>query len=149
MKKKLLILLIAVSFVFTGCVKDLLKKKQKNTTPTPVPEEKYYGTWKATKIAEDFNNNNTIDANEIFTYTGNSILQLSADKKLSYTSNSGTGNGSWVVTADLKQITITDDQGSLRLDYRTDTEFQTEPIPIPNPNGNGTKVIRWLIYNKQ
>lgn len=143
MKKKVLIALIAVSFVFAGCVKDLLKKKEKNPTPVPVPEEKYYGTWKATKIAQDFNNNNAIDANEIFTYTGNSILQLNADKKFNYSTPTRNFSGSWIVAADLKQITITDaTQGSLRFDYRTDTEFQTEPIP--DTNG-----VVWVIYNKQ
>jgi hypothetical protein len=147
MKQILLIVLIAMSFVFTGCVKDLLKKKKKDTptTPMPVPEEKYYGTWKATKIAQDFNGNNTIDANEIFTFTGNSVLQLNADKKFTYSLSTLTMNGDWVVTGDLKQITVTDPdprKGSLRFDYRKDTEFQTEPLP------DASGVI-WIIYNKQ
>jgi hypothetical protein len=146
MKRITLLLLLVTSFAFTGCIKELLKKKDEEKTV--LPEEKYYGTtWKATKIAQDANGNNQPDANEMYAFTGNSILQFTTDKKFSYTLSTNAGstnmNGSWVLAPDQKSITVTDAaQGSLRFDYRTETEFATEPIPITGGNA-------WIIYTKQ
>ena len=141
MKHKInILLLLAVVFINSSCVKELLKKKD---DPAPAPEAKYYGTWKATQIAQDLNGNNKIDANEYFSFTGSSLLNLNSDKKFSYSLTTANMSGNWVASADLKEITIKDaTQGSIRFDYRTDTEIQTEPVPI-------TGGVAWIIYKKQ
>ncbi len=144
MKNKLNMLLLIVVFTTTGCVKELLKKKEETK---PAPETNYYGIWKATQIAQDLNGNNSIDANEYYTFTGTSALNLNSDKKFSFSlttnTSSSTMSGDWTTTADVKSVTITDAaQGSLRFDYRTDTEIQTEPIPV-------TAGVAWIIYKKQ
>jgi hypothetical protein len=141
------VLILCAFIVFnTGCVKDLLKKK-KDPEPAPAPEAKYYGTWKATQLANDLNANNRIDANELFAFTGNSELKLNDGKTYTFLLSTSTGtsnmSGNWTMAADEKAVTITDaTQGSLRFDYRNDTEIQTEPIPV----NNGTV---WIIYKKQ
>ncbi len=142
--KSIIALLLTVVFINTSCEKGILGK---TGSTKKEPEEKYYGTWKATQIAQDLNSNNNIDANEYFSFTGTSSLNITSDKKYSYslTTNSGstTMSGDWTVSADIKSITINDAaQGSIRFDYRTDTEIQTEPIPT----NNGTA---WIIYKKQ
>jgi Lipocalin-like domain len=139
------LLLLSFSIFNTGCVKDLLKKKKKE--PVIAPESKFYGTWKITSRADDFNNNNIIDVGEIGQFAGNSELKLNEGKTFTYslTTASGSSNlsGNWTISADQKSITTTDAaQGNLRFDYRSDTEMQTEPIPTVS----GTV---WLIYKKQ
>ncbi len=128
----------------TGCVKELLKKKDEVVI---VPEARYYGNWKATQIASDLNGNRVIDANEIYAFSGNSELRLNDTKTFTFLLTTSTGStnmsGNWVMATDQKAVTITDQaQGNLRFDYRTDTEIQTEPIAITN----GTA---WIIYKKQ
>jgi hypothetical protein len=137
-------LLSAFIIADTGCVKDLLKKKDEVVV---APEAKYYGTWKAIQIASDLNGNRIIDANEIYTFSGNSELKLNDVKTFTFllTTSSGSTNmsGNWMMATDQKAITVTDaTQGSLRFDYRTETEIQTEPIAVTN----GTA---WIIYKKQ
>jgi hypothetical protein len=144
MKNKLtLLLLSAVMIVHSSCVKDLLKKKE----PSAAPEAKYYGSWNATQIASDANGNNSIDANEYYVFTGSSTLNLTSDKKCSFSITTSTGStsitGTWSTSADYKTITINDPaQGSMGFSYRSDTEIQSEPIAT----GNGTA---WIIYKKQ
>jgi hypothetical protein len=138
------ILLSALIITNTSCVKELLKKKDEVVV---VPEAKYYGTWKATQIASDLNGNRIIDANEIYAFSGNSELKLNDVKTFTFSliTSSGSTNmsGNWVMATDQKAVTVTDAaQGSLRFDYRTDTEIQTEPIAVTN----GTA---WIIYKKQ
>jgi hypothetical protein len=146
MKQFITIMLIAVVFISSSCEKGIFGKKD-SPAAAPAPEAKYYGIWNATQIAQDLNSNNKIDANEYFNINGSSSLNLNNDKKFTYvlTTPSGTSNmsGNWTAAADLKTFTITDAaQGSIRFDYRTDTEFQTEPIPV-------TGGVAWLIYKKQ
>ncbi len=131
----------------TSCKKGILSKKGEVETTPPAPEAIYYGIWKAAQIAQDLNSNNKIDANEYFSFTGSSLLNLNSDKKFSFslstTTGSSTMSGDWAASADVKVITITDAaQGNLKFDYRTDTEIQTEPIPI-------TGGVAWIIYKKQ
>jgi hypothetical protein len=142
MKRLTLLLLVATSFAYTGCVKELFKKK--DDKKQPLPEEKYYGTtWRATKIAQDANKNGRPDASETFAFQGSSILQLAPDKKFSYTLTTASMSGTWSLSTDEKSITINDPaQGSIRFDYKTDTEFITEPIP-----DNGGDI--WIFYSKQ
>jgi hypothetical protein len=143
---KYMLLLLTVIFFTTSCEKGILGKKS-DTPAVIAPEAKYYGTWKADRIAQDLNGNNSIDANEYYTFTGTSVLNLNSDKKFSFSLTTNTGSstmsGDWTTTADIKSVTITDAaQGSLRFDYRTDTEIQTEPIAL-NPG------VAWIIYKKQ
>ncbi len=131
----------------TGCVKDLLKKKK---DPVVAPESKFYGTWKATWIAADLDNDNTLDASEINLFSGGSSeLKLNSAKTFTYFLTTTSGNasltGEWKMAADEKSITITDPaNGSLRFDYRSDSELQTEPIPTTDINGS--PIVAWIIY---
>jgi hypothetical protein len=139
------LLLLSFTIINTGCIKNLLKKKKEE--PVAVPEAKYYGTWKATSRADDFNNNNILDANEVSLFAGNSELKLNEGKTFTYflTTNSGSTNlnGTWTMATDQKSVTASDPaQGALRFDYRSDNEMQTEPIST----ANGTV---WLIYKRQ
>jgi hypothetical protein len=139
------LLLLSLTIFNTGCVKDLLKKKKKD--PAVVPEAKYYGTWKVISRADDFNNNNILEAGEIGPFAGGSELKLNEAKTFTYflTTASGSSSlgGNWTMSADQKSVNTTDPtQGNLRFDYRSDTEIQTEPLPT----ANGTV---WLIYKRQ
>ncbi len=141
-KTPLLLMVLILLTTQTGCIKEIFKKKKKEE-----PESKYYGTWKAVQLGVDQNQNNILDNNEYFAFTGTSEMVLNGDKQFTYSLITNTGNsnmsGNWSASADLRTITITDaSQGNLRFDYRSDTQFQTEPIPTGTGNA-------WLIYNKQ
>jgi hypothetical protein len=148
MKRLTLVLLVVTSFTYTGCVKELFKKKDKEAKVV-APEEKYFGTtWKATKIAIDANGNNAVEANEIYRFTGTSSYELKADKKFTFVYNYDgdyvTMAGNWTLSLDQKNILIDDESSTndLSLDYKSDTEFQTELLKFNGFYG-------WLFYTKQ
>jgi hypothetical protein len=146
MKYLTLLSLLFIAIIHTSCIKEVFKKK-KDTEEVKKPEEKYFGFWKVSNLAVDINANNTIESNEIRTFTGTSELRINTDKSFSYflTTSSGTTNlnGNWALSTDQKSIIITDPaQGAVRFDPRSDNEIQTEPIST----ANGTA---WIIYRKQ
>jgi hypothetical protein len=141
-KTSLILVLMAASIFINGCAKDLLKKKDAET-----PADNYTGTWLGVNAALDANGNNTIDANEIAGLNGSTELKLNTGNSFSFSINNGGNNvqmsGNWTVSPDAKSVTITDPaQGTVRFDYRSATELQTEPVAT----ANGTV---WIIYRKQ
>jgi hypothetical protein len=146
MKLRIATLLLMACLVNASCIKSLLDKKD-DTNNNPDDPNKYTGLWRATQTAVDLNSNNVIDANEKGPVNGSSELNMDNNSGFTFSLRPANGNsvtlsGTWKLSADKKNITVTDNtQGSLRFDIIGDKEIHTEPLI-----SNGQTA--WLIYSR-
>lgn len=141
--------ILAIGLVaFASC-----KKKSDDS-----PKSKLVGKWKFTKSAKDMNNNGTIDAGEMFTFSDSisGYIQFNSDGTgLDASTNSGTtqtDNFNWALidnNADIK-ITQTSGTGSGMIDTLHIVSLTSSDLEISQTYATGTTMsTNWAFMHKQ